>query len=146
MLSWLAGSMLRRSIRALNAGDVGPALKAYAGDAELVFPGDSSFGGTYRGKAEIEGFLRRFVECRLRLEPHVIVAKGWPWKMTIWMQMTDQATDQQGNVVYANRGVIVAKAAWGKVKHQEDYIDTQKVAAFDAFLLLSGEQVSTGTP
>ena len=144
MLSWLAGSMLRRSIKALNAGDAGPTLKAYADDAVLVFPGDSRFGGTHRGKAEIEAFLRRFIECRLQLEPQVIVAKGWPWNMTIWMQFTDAAADEQGNVVYANRGVIIARAAWGKVKHQEDFLDTRKVAAFDT--LLNGEKEPAGTP
>ncbi len=144
MLSWLVGSMLRRSLKALNAGDVGLTLKAFADDAVLVFPGDGIFGGTHRGKAEIELFLRQFVDSRLQIEPHVIVAKGWPWNMRIWMQFTDRATDGQGNVVYANRGVIVARAAWGKVTHQEDFLDTQKVAAFDAFL--SGEEVPAGTP
>lgn len=144
MFSRLVGSMLRRSIRALNAGDVGPTLKAFADDAILVFPGDGGFGGTHRGKAEIEAFLRRFVESRLQLEPHAIVAKGWPWNMTIWMQFTDQATDEHGNVVYTNRGVIIARSAWGKVKHQEDFLDTHQVAAFDAFL--SGEKVPAGTP
>lgn len=144
MLSWLVGVMIRRSLKALNAGDVDTALKAFADDAVLVFPGDGLFGGTHRGKDEIETFLRRFVESRLQIEPHAIVAKGWPWNMRIWMQFTDRATDEQGDVVYSNRGVIVARAAWGKVTHQEDFLDTHKVAAFDAFL--NEEKVPASTP
>jgi hypothetical protein len=33
--------------------------------------------------------------------------------------------------------VIVARLAWGKVSFQEDYLDTQKVAAFDRLLMTS---------
>ena len=60
--------------------------------------------------------------------------QGWPWKTTVMLPFTNEARDASGNVVYANRGAIFAQAAWGKITHQEDYEDTQKVVAFDKYL------------
>ncbi len=40
-----------------------------------------------------------------------------------------------GDVVYENRGVIFGKIAWGKIKSYEVFEDTQKVAAFDDYLV-----------
>jgi hypothetical protein len=90
----------------------------------------------YQGKDEIAGFLRRFVRAGIQLEPQEIVVKGPPWNTRALMRFTDQATAPDGTVVYANRGVILATAAWGRF--QEDYLDTQKVAAFDEYLSSRG--------
>jgi len=50
------------------------------------------------------------------------------------LRFANEARDASGNIVYANCGVIFARAAWGKIKFQEDYEDTQKVVAFDEYL------------
>ena len=131
---WLVSVLIRRGIRRINAGDIGPMLGSFANDATLLFPGDHSWGGEYRGKGEIEKFLQRFVEVGLRLEPHQILVQGWPWKTTVLLRFTNEARDANGNVVYANRGAIFARAAWGKITYQEDYEDTQRVVAFDKYL------------
>jgi hypothetical protein len=36
-----------------------------------------------------------------------------------------------GRDVYNNRAVLFVTTAWGKVRSQEDYEDTERVAAFD---------------
>ena len=126
--------MIRRGVRQINAGDIGPMLGSFADDATLVFPGDHSWGGKYRGKAEIRGFLERFVEVGIQLEPQEILVQGWPWKTAVMVGFTNEARDSDGNVVYANRGAIFARAAWGKIKYQEDYEDSQKVVEFDKYL------------
>ena len=54
MFGWIVGLMIRRGVRRINAGDVGPMLSSYADDAVDVFPGDHSWGGVYRGKDRIE--------------------------------------------------------------------------------------------
>jgi len=131
---WIVSMMIRRGVRRINAGDIRPMLGSFAEDAILVFPGDHSWSGEYKGKAEIEKFLRRFVETGLRLEPHEILVQGWPWKTTVMLRFTNEARDANGSVVYANRGAIFALAAWGKIKYQEDYEDSQKVVAFDKYL------------
>jgi ketosteroid isomerase-like protein len=131
---WIVSTLIRRAVRRINAGDLGPMLSSFADDATLVFPGDHSWGGEYKGKDEILKFLERFVEVGIQLEPHEIVVHGWPWNTTVMVRFTNDARDENGNVVYANRGMIFAQAAWGKIKYQEDYEDTQKVVAFDKYL------------
>jgi ketosteroid isomerase-like protein len=134
MLSWLAGIVLRRAIRRVNEGDIGPMLRSYADDAVLVFPGDSSWGGEHRGKEAIERFLLRFVAAGIQFEAEQIVVSGWPWNASIWVRFNDRASAPDGALVYENRGVIYAKTRWGKIVRQEDHEDTGKVAAFDAYL------------
>jgi ketosteroid isomerase-like protein len=133
-LGSIVAAMIRRAVRRINAGDYGPMLSSFAEDAVLVFPGEHSWGGEYKGKGEIEKFLQRFVEVGIQLEPHEIVVHGWPWNTTVMLRFTNEARDADGKVVYANRGAIFARAAWGKIKFQEDYEDTQKVIEFDKYL------------
>jgi hypothetical protein len=131
--------MIRRGVRRINAGDYEPLLSGFADDATLVFPGEHSWGGVYKGKPAIEGFLKRFVEAGIQLEPQEIVVDGWPWSTRVCMRFTNEARDpDSGAIVYANRGVIFAKAAWGKITLQEDYEDTQRVVEFDQYLAARG--------
>lgn len=134
MLSWLAGVMLRRSIRRVNEGDIGPMLSGYAEDAVSVFPGESSWGGEHRGRNAIEAFLRRFVRVGIQFEAHEIVVSGWPWSATIWVRFSDHVKAPDGTLVYENGGVIHAKTRWGKIVLQETFEDVNKLAAFDEWL------------
>ena len=134
MYGWIVRSMIRRALRRRDEGDIGSLLGAYADDVHFVFPGDSSWAADIHGKRELEPWLRRFAEVGLRFEQQEIVVTGWPWNTTICVQYTDHATDPSGNVVYENRGVIMGKIAWGKIKSYEVFEDTQKVAAFDEYL------------
>ncbi len=144
MFGWIAGVVLRRSIRRLNEGDIGPMLNGYANDAVLVFPGDSSWGGEHRGKTAIEAFLRRFARVGLQFEAHEIVVGGWPWNATIWVLFTDHGRAPDGALVYENRGVIYARTRWGKIVFQEDFEDVNKVAAFDEWLASNEPARGTG--
>ena len=126
--------MIRRNVAALSAGDLRPTLAGYADDAVLVFPGPSSWGGEYRGKPAIEGFLRRFLDDGLVGEAHDIVVNGPPWRTTVCVLFTAQATDADGTIVYDNRAVLFARARWGKIFYQEDFEDTHKSEAFDHYV------------
>ena len=55
--------MIRRGVRDLNAGNPDPQIAAYADDAVLVFPGNNTWSGEYRGREAIAGFMRRFAEA-----------------------------------------------------------------------------------
>jgi hypothetical protein len=109
-------------------------LSRYTNDAVLIFPGDSSWGGEHRGRDAIEKFLRRFVAAGIQFEAHNVVVTGWPWSATIWVRFSDHARAPDGTVVYENRGVIRAETRFGKIVLQEDFEDTEKVAAFDRYL------------
>jgi ketosteroid isomerase-like protein len=142
MYKWAVRWMIRRNLRALRRGDPGPLLASYAEDAVLVFPGRSSWGGEHRGKAAIEAFLRRFIEAGIVGEPHDIVVNGPPWGTTVCMLFVDHAVDESGNVVYENRAVVFGRVVWGKIVYHEDFEDTQKAEAFDAYLAQREADVS----
>jgi len=74
------------------------------------------------------------VRVGLRFEVHEILVAGPPWNTTVCLWLTDRLTAPAGEVVYANRGTILAKIAWGKVTYYEVNEDTQKVAEFDEWL------------
>ena len=135
MYGWIVGWMIRRSVRRLNEGDIGPLLSGYADDVHFVFHGESSWAADIHGKGELEAWLRRFVKAGLQLEPEEIVVAGWfPWSLTVCVKATDRALGPDGDTVYENRGVIFGKIAWGKIKSYELFLDTHKIAAFDDYL------------
>lgn len=126
--------MVRQSVSALRNGDPGPVLAGFADDGVLIFPGQSSWSGEHRGKPAIEAFLRRFLDAGLAGEVHEIIVNGPPWRTTVCILFTDRACDADGNEVYANRVMFLVRAKWGKIHSQEDFLDTQKVVAFDEYL------------
>jgi ketosteroid isomerase-like protein len=131
---WAVKAMLHRNVAALMRGDVGPLAQMYADDAVLEFPGEHSWGPEYRGRAEIEGFLRRFVAAGLRGEIVDVFVSGPPWATRIAVLFDDWAF-RDDRKVYENRAVIVLQTRFGKVVRERIYEDTQKVAAFDEELV-----------
>ena len=126
--------MIRRNVRALASGDPGPLLASYADDAVLVFPGRSSWSGEYRGKPAIAEFLHRYLHDGIIGQAHEILVNGPPWRTTVCVRFTAQATAPSGEIVYNNRAVLFALARWGKINYQEDYEDTHKIDDFEAYL------------
>jgi ketosteroid isomerase-like protein len=135
--------LIRRAIRSLNQGQYEPALAMYANDAELTFPGDNVLARqhrtpqrgrarfpTHRGRDEIEAFLRRYVEQGIQMEIEDILVNGPPWNTRAAVRAHVWMADTDGNEIYANRLVMIVQSAWGKVRSQEDYEDTERVAAF----------------
>jgi ketosteroid isomerase-like protein len=98
----------------------------------LTFPGRSSWAGEYRGKPAIDGFLRRFREGGLAGEVHEVVVNGPPWLTRVCVLFEDRATDAAGVVVYENRVMLLVRSRWARVVHQEDFLDTRKVAVRSA--------------
>jgi hypothetical protein len=83
MISAIALRIISRASRQLAAGDIRPLVRTYRIDAIDTFPEQGSWAGVYRGRAEIGAFLRRFADVGLKLQPVDVVAKGWPWNMTV---------------------------------------------------------------
>jgi ketosteroid isomerase-like protein len=127
-------AVLRRNVAALMDGDPTPLLRMYAPDATLEFPGEHSWGPVYRGRDEIEAFLRRFLDAGLRGELGAIFVAGPPWATRIAVEFDDHVDDADGTRVYDNRAVIVLRTRWGRVVGERVYEDTQKVAALDTHL------------
>jgi ketosteroid isomerase-like protein len=133
MLGLVMGPMIRRSTRHVNEGRVDAMLSSYAQDAVSVFPGNHSWGGEYRGRDKIEGFLRRCVAAGLQFEIEDVVVSGLPWNARVCIRLANKAVGPDGSVVYSNRALIYARTSWGKIKFQETYEDTQRVVALDEY-------------
>jgi hypothetical protein len=75
--------------------------------------------------------LDRYRRARLELEPHEIAVSGPPWNTVICTRFTDRATDEDGNLIYENEGVLFDRAAWGRIREHISYEDTQRTVEFD---------------
>jgi hypothetical protein len=128
------GAVFRRNIRRLNEGDIGPLTSAYADDVRFVFPGENSWAGDYRGREAVVGFVQRFVDTGLQIEPDEFLLNGPPWNTRFALRYHDSYTAADGEVVYENRGQFFGRIAWGKLKYYELHEDTEKVAEFDVWL------------
>lgn len=134
MQSWLAKKLISYVMSRTRAGDVGPSLRLDAPDVELTFPGQNSWSGVFRGKHEVERWLRRFAAVGLQIYADEVVAKGMPWNTTICVRGHDYLAASDGQIVYENRYVIWGRLAWGKLKRYEVYEDTHKADELDAYL------------
>jgi ketosteroid isomerase-like protein len=134
MLSWLAGKMIARNMKAIRAGDTGPTVAMYAEDVEFAFPGRSSFAPGATGKAELERWLERFVAIGLQIHPDEVVLKGFPWRQTICVRGHIHLDDPDDGRVYANRYVIWGRIAWGRMREYEVYEDTEETRRLDEWL------------
>jgi ketosteroid isomerase-like protein len=133
MYSWIVRRVLSAQIRRLNAGD--PELvEGFAKDARLVFPGSSSFAGDHHPKDEIDAWFRRFLELRPQFELHEVGVAGSPWNMRVFFRFTDRIAVPDGGPDYQNEGMEYLRIRWGKIREQRVYLDTEKVADFDARL------------
>ena len=137
-------ALIRRSIRTLNDGRVEPALAMFARDATLTFPGDNTWSRqfrqpararvasvTHQGRSEIEAFLRRYVELGIQMRVEDILVNGPPWNTRAAVRVHHWIPGPDGEDRYANRAVLMVRTAWGKIRSQEDYEDTERVSAFD---------------
>jgi ketosteroid isomerase-like protein len=138
MISWLAMRIVSHNMSRMRAGDYRPTLRLVAKDVVLRFPGDSSWGGEWRGKDQVEQWYKRFTGARLQIFPDEVVAKGFPWKTTICVRGHIYLKNPEGGAVYENRYVLWGRMTWGFVKEYEVYEDTQQTPALDAHLGLLG--------
>jgi ketosteroid isomerase-like protein len=138
------GMLIRRNIRALNDGNYGPAFAMFDERAELTFPGDNSWARqfrvpqsgreafpTHRGRAEIETFLRTYVDNRIQMEVEDILVNGPPWNTRVAVRVHDWIQGSDGRDIYANRAVLMVRTSWGRIQSQEDYEDSERAAALD---------------
>ena len=134
MLSWLAKKLIGYTMARTRAGVIRPQLMLDHPDVQFTFPGDNSWSGTFRGKPEVERWLRRFARVGIQAFPDEVVAKGFPWKTTVCIRAHDYLRSAQGEMVYENRFVIWAHLRWGRVTDYEVYEDTIKPRALDEYL------------
>jgi hypothetical protein len=68
--------LLKEGYAAFAAGDLETAMNNWDDNIEWVVPGNSTVGGTYRGKAEVMGLLAKVVEKSITSTPTRFLADG----------------------------------------------------------------------
>jgi ketosteroid isomerase-like protein len=113
-----------------NEGRFDAPLRLFSDDVTLEFPGSSRWSRTYRNKAELRGFMAECYDLGLVFTVHDVVVKGWPWRMKIFVVLSDECRSATGEIEYANRAVEIWTARWGRVVSGELFEDTEKSLAW----------------
>jgi ketosteroid isomerase-like protein len=136
MQSWLGHKLISFVMRRTRAGDIRPTLLLDHPDVHLTFPGTNSWSGVYRGKVEVEAWLRRMTAVGLQTFPDEVVVTGPPGRSTVCVRGHDHLDAPDGRRVYENRFVI-----WGRyrvpptrLRGYEVYADTDTPEALDDYL------------
>ena len=127
MYSPLIARLIRRTYREATAGNARLVRALAAEDVEFVFPGNNSFAGTYRGKAELLQWLDRFASMHPTLSVHDVVASGPLWNLRVAMRFTDAIGED-----YRNRGMEFVNIRWGKVRRIEVFLNTETISAWES--------------
>jgi ketosteroid isomerase-like protein len=122
-----------RDVDRLNAGDHSGLLAAYADEAVLRFNDDDHrWAGDWIGRANIDRFLQNFTAAGVQGQIRQVAAAGPPWALTMMVRFDDHADGPDGERLYENRTVLVVRTRWGRiVDHEDFYVDTTRLAAFD---------------
>jgi ketosteroid isomerase-like protein len=126
MYAWIVGKVIRRTYREVTAGDPRMVRLLAADDIEFVFPGENSFGGTYRGKPAMLAWIDRFASLQPQLTVHDVVVSGPPWDMRVGMRFTDHIGED-----YTNDGMEYVRIRWGKVRSIEVYLNTESISRWE---------------
>src|SRR3954451_6611995 len=133
MYSWIVGQALRRLEKQLTGGEVDKLMAAYADNAVMVFPGDNTWSGEYRGKVAIRTWVERFVALKPTFEVGDAAVAGPPWNMRIFFRFTDRIVAPDG-FEYRNAGMEYVRMRFGKIVEHRVHLDTEKVTELDAHL------------
>src|SRR4051812_13047451 len=126
MVAWFVKRVLQVAYRQVCEGR--PVLVGVlaTSDVEFVFPGDNSFAGTYRGKAQLMAWLRRFGSLQPQFRVQEVTVGGWPRDMCVAMRFTDAIGDD-----YRNEGIELIRMTWGRVRRVQVFLDTERISAWE---------------
>lgn len=134
MQSWLGHKLVSFVMGRTRRGDIRPTLLLDHPDVQLTFPGQNSWSGVFRGKHEVERWLRRLAAVGIQTFPDEVVLTGFPWKTTVCIRGRDHLDAPGGERVYENRFVIWGQMRWGRLVEYEVYEDTHKANELDRWL------------
>jgi ketosteroid isomerase-like protein len=127
MMSIIFRAFMRRIYRDISAGRLGLVRRLTADDVTFVFPGTSSFGGTYHGKVELLAWLERFAALHPRIDVLDAAASGPPWNMRVAVRFDDAIGDD-----YHNNVLEMFWMRWGKLHRLEAFLDTTRITDWEA--------------
>ena len=127
MYRWIVGRIARHLIGQVVAGRPETALRMAAPDLRFLFPGDSSFAADYHDRDSFAEWVRRFAALRPEYTVEDVIVTGPPWNTRVAMRFHDRI-----GADYENDGMHYLKMRWGKLTHDQVFLDTNAVAAWEA--------------
>ena len=121
----LVKRMVPAAFEATNRHDIEAVLKNYSDNITLVYPGDVSASGTYRGKDEVRTFLQRWFEqfptVRFTVK-NVAVSNLFDLigNNVIAIEWEVDVENRDG-LAFHNSGVTIATVRRGKAVYSQDY-------------------------
>lgn len=126
MLSWLVKKFVEFNVRRMLAGNVDALIAQFDENAELIFPGRSSFSGRFSGRGQIGAWLRRFVALKPVYIVRDLCVAGPPWNMRVAYHLSDRIGEH-----YSNEAVVWLRLRWFKLVQQRVFLDTERVAEWE---------------
>jgi ketosteroid isomerase-like protein len=126
MYSFVIGKLMRRVYRDISAADFRLIRALAAEDVTFVFPGASSFGGTYEGKAALLSWLQRFAALQPKIQILDVVASGPPWNTRVGVRFNDTI-----GADYRNEVMEMLWVRWGKLRRLEAFLDTERISSWE---------------
>ena len=81
--------------------------------------------------------MQRYRESGIHMVVEDIFVNGPPWNTRAAASVHHWIKGPHGQGVFANRAVLSVNTRWGRIVRQEDYEDTQRVAAYDLVIASS---------
>ncbi|OBH25111.1 hypothetical protein A5692_03240 [Mycobacterium sp. E342] len=118
----------KKGYDAFGAGDLQAALSVFDDAAEWTVNGDSTIGGTHRGKAEFTEMLMRMAEKSARVEPMRYLAVGDDVVVLTNIQIGGHTYHEADVYTFAN-GKIVQAQSFGDTAAQERIFGSRHAVA-----------------
>jgi ketosteroid isomerase-like protein len=134
MYAWIVERLVRRAFGRLGQGDPSAVLAIFGPRTRFTFPGTSSWAIDTTDRAAIESWFERFAALGVQFTIHDVVVKGPPWNTRVRTRGADRVATRSGTE-YVNQWVQCAHLAWGKLTEDVLYLDTERLAAFEADLV-----------
>ena len=127
MYRWIVGRIARRLVVQVVRGQADAALRMAAPDVHFVFPGRSSFAADYRDRASLARWMARFAALQPDYEVDDVIVTGPPWHTRVALRFHDRIGSD-----YENQGMQYLKMRWGRLVHDEVFLDTAVLAEWEA--------------
>jgi ketosteroid isomerase-like protein len=124
--AWLVLKLIRLGYAQVVAGRPQLFLRLAADDVEFVFPGDNSFAGSYRGKAQLGAWLERFASLQPKFTVHDVMVSGPPWNTRVAVRFSDAI-----GADYRNDGMEQLQLRWGRLHRVEVFLNTETIHAWE---------------
>ena len=140
MYRWTLRRIAHWACERLNRGDIRPLLALFDPNATYHYHGEHSWAADFATRRELEPWLQRFADLGIQFHPEEIIVSGPPWDSHVVLVYSDELRDEDGEIIYTNRGVHVARVLWGRITEDEVFSDSQRVAELDDRLHVARER------